>query len=53
MVNNTQANIQYRLQKPELMLHSPFLEDWVMKNRMNLTFHASMEVVGPCYHKEG
>lgn len=29
----------------------PFLEDWVMQNRMNLTFHASMEVLGPYEEK--
>ena len=23
-----------------------------MQNRMNLTFHVSMEVLGPCYHNE-
>jgi hypothetical protein len=58
MINKTQANMQRktvchdRLQKPQQMLLSPSLEDWVMQNRMNLTFHASVEALGPCYHKE-
>lgn len=29
----------------------PFLEDWVMQSRTNLTFHASMEVLGPYEEK--
>lgn len=29
----------------------PSLEDWVMQNRMNLTFHASVEALGPCEEK--
>lgn len=29
----------------------PFLEDWVMQNMMNLTFHASMVVLAPCEEK--